>query len=174
LRFPPEPTLRGPRYVRCTVYLHGRLALHLKRHAESESWQLADLARGMIIAGLTFRHIYDSEKERSLERFVTATGALKFIGPVRRRYSPRGLGRGEWVTIHLPLGFLKQVAMWARSHRRSRNDALSLLLQDGLLLYVTAYKRFQEPAIETRNHRAAAGSQNQGPGDKESSVTSGS
>ncbi len=146
LRFPPDSSPRGPRYVRCTVYLHGRLARHLKRHAELESWQLADLARGMIIAGLTFRHIYDSEKERSLERFVTATGALEIIGPVRRRYSPRGLGRGDWVSIHLPLGFLKQVAMWARSHGRSRNDALSLLLQDGLLLYVTAYKRFLEAA----------------------------
>src|SRR5208337_3923570 len=115
------------RYVRCTVYLHGRLARHLKRHAESESWQLADLARGMIIAGLTFRCIYDSEKARSLERFVAAEGALNFLGygAGRRRYSPRGLGRGEWVTVHLPVGFLKQVAMWAGRHGRSRNDALS-------------------------------------------------
>ncbi|MFI5449799.1 MAG: hypothetical protein ACHQ03_08570 [Candidatus Bathyarchaeia archaeon] len=125
----------------------------------------------MIIAGLTFRHIYDSEKERSLERFVTATGALKFLGPVRGRYSPRGLGRGEWVTIHLPAGFLKQVVMWARSHGRSRNDALSLFLQDGLLLYVTAYKRFERAATETRNHVVAAGSQE--PRDRESSVSPG-
>ena len=159
-------------YVRCTVYLGGQLGRHLKERAESESWQLADLARGMIIAGLTFRHIYDSEKERSLERFVAATEALNFLGygAGRRRYRPRGLGRGEWVTIHLPAGLLKQVAVWACRHGRSRNDALSLLLQDGLLLYVTANKRFQEAAEEARSHEAVAGSQNQPPSDKEGSV----
>lgn len=133
------------------MYLGGQLSRHLKERAETESWQLADLARGMIIAGLTFRHIYDSEKQRSLERFVAATKALNFLsyGAGRRRYRPRRLGRGKWVTVHLPAGLLYQVAMWARGHGRSRNDALSLFLQDGFLLYVTANKRFQEAAIET-------------------------
>jgi hypothetical protein len=79
LRVPPKAGLRGPKYVQCMVYLGQHLGRNLKRRAESESWQLADLARGMIIAGLTFRFIYDSEKHRSLEHFVAMTGALNSL-----------------------------------------------------------------------------------------------
>ena len=77
------------------MYLDGRLTQYLKGHTESESWQLADLARGLIIAGLTIRHLH-AANPASMERFVTVTAALNYLGhsAVPRWYSPRGLGRG--------------------------------------------------------------------------------
>jgi hypothetical protein len=163
---------RGPKYVRRSLYLDAWLAHELKGLAESESWQRADLARGMIMVGLTLRHLHETESEvGSMEHFVTATDALNYLvhGAVRRRYSRHGGGRAEWVTLHLPAGFLKHVDLYARGHGRSRNDALSMLLQDGLLCYLFGYRHFLKAGIEARDHQAAAGSQSQRPSDEESS-----
>jgi hypothetical protein len=66
----------------------------------------------------------------SKHRIFTAMATLKHFGhaAVKRGYSPREF-RGDWVTVHLPAGFLKQVDMWA--HGRSCNDALNLFVKDG-------------------------------------------
>ena len=149
---------RGPKYVRRTLYLDGRLVHHVKRLAESESWQLADLARGMIMVGLTLRQLHEAESEIvSMKHFVTAKDALNYLvhGAVRRRYRRRGGRRGESVTVHLPAGFLKHLDMYAHSHGRSRNDALRALLQDGLLCYMFGYNHFLKGIMKSREHEAA-------------------
>jgi hypothetical protein len=115
----------------------------------------------MIMVGLTLRHLHEAESEvRSMHHFVTATDALNYLahGAVRRRYKRSGGRRGEWITVHLPAGFLKHVDIYAQGHGRSRNDALSMLLQDGLLCYLFAYGHFLKSAIEARNH-ATVGAQ---------------
>jgi hypothetical protein len=85
--------------------------------AKSESWELADLARGMIISGLAIRNLHAANPQR-MGRFITVTAALNYLGhgANRRRYSPRGKIRGQWLTIHLPQGFLKHVDLYARGH----------------------------------------------------------
>ena len=130
-QIPWLPVPRGPKYLRRTLYLDYRLASHLRDFAKSESWELADLARCMILVGLALRHLYESESAvGSTQRLITATDALKYFtrGAVRRRYSRRSAGQGVWMTVSLPAGFLKHVDTYARSHGRSRNDALNLFL----------------------------------------------
>lgn len=153
------------------MYLRRRLLVYLRKLAESESWELADLARALMTVGLTLRYLYEARSGvGSKHRVFTAKVALNYLGhgTVRRGYSPRG-SRGEWLTVHLPAGFLKKVDMWAHDHGRSRNDALSLFLQDGLFCYLSSYKRFLKATIDARNSQAAAGS-HRVPGEKESSA----
>ena len=171
LRFSDSPIPRGPKYLSRSLYLDFRLAHRLRELAKSESWELADLARGMVISGLTIRNLHGANPRR-MERFITATAALNYFSHgAGRRYGARGKIRGQWVTVHLPAGFLKHVDLYARSHGRSRNDALSMLLQDGLRLYLIGYKYFLEAALEPRE---AAEPQLQEGGEKRNSVGSGS
>jgi len=86
--WPPAP--RGPKYLPRTVYVDERLAYHLRELAKSESWELADLARGMIMVGLTLRNLHEAESEvGSMNRWITVTDALNHFlhGAVPRRYS---------------------------------------------------------------------------------------
>jgi hypothetical protein len=115
----------------------------------------------MILVGLALRHLYEAESEvGSTRRFIKAVDALNYFvhGAVRRRYSPRGGGRGEWLTVSLPAGFLKHVDTYASSHGRSRNDALTMLLQDGIFCYRFGYMQFLKGIMKSHEH-AAAGSQ---------------
>jgi hypothetical protein len=149
---------RGPKYVRRTLYLNSGLVHHLKEFAESESWQVADLARGMILVGLALRHLYEAQSEvASSQRFITATDALKYFkrGAVPRRYRRRSGRRGETVTVHLPAGFLTHADAYARGHGRSRNDALRLFLQDGVFCYRFGYMQFLKGITKHLEHEAA-------------------
>ena len=94
--------------------------------------------------GLTLSCLYESGKQTD-SKGSNITAIMSRFGPdiLPRGYGPRG-SRGEWVTVHLPTGFLKKVDIWADAHGCSRNYALSLLLQNGLLAYLSAYKRFME------------------------------
>jgi len=160
------PVPRGPKYLRRTLYLDYRLASHLRDFAKSESWEIADLARCMILVGLALRHLYEAESEvGSTQRLITATDALKkhFAGGVPRRYSRRTSGQGVWMTVSLPAGFLQHVDSYARSHGRSRNDALNLFLQDGIFCYRFGYMQFLKGITNYLEHEAA-GSQGNGSG----------
>ena len=98
------------------MYVDERLAYHLRELAKSESWELAELARGMIMVGLTLRNLHEAESEvGSMNRWITVTDALNHFlhGAVPRRYSRRGGGRRVWVTASLPTGFLKHVDLYA-------------------------------------------------------------
>jgi len=172
LPWPPAP--RGPKYLTRTLYLDYRLVSHLRDFAKSESWQIADLTRCMILVGLALRHLYEAESEvGSTQRLIKAVDALNYFlhGTVPRRYSRRGGGQGVWVTVSLPAGFLKHVDTYARGHGRSRNDALTMFLQDGIFCYRFGYMQFLRGIMKSREHEAA-GSQNHGHSDKESSVRS--
>ena len=151
--WPPLP--RGPKYLRRTLYLDYRLASHLRDFAKSESWELADLARCMILVGLALRHLYEAESTvGSTKRLITAIDALKYFthGTVRRRYSRRSGGQGVWMTVSLPAGFLKHVDTYASSHGRSRNDALTLFLQDGIFCYRFGYIQFLKGIMKHHEH----------------------
>jgi hypothetical protein len=120
----------------------------------------------MILVGLALRHLYEAESEvASTQRLIKAVDALNYFvhGAVRCRYSPRGGGRGEWLTVSLPTGFLKHVATYPSSHGRSRNDALTMFLQDGIFCYRFGYIQFLKGIMKPREHEAAG---SQGLGDK--------
>jgi hypothetical protein len=114
--------------------------------AVSESWELADLARVMIIVGLTIRELHEAEGQmRNEHELIIGVEALTRLtrGRASRPYHRRGVSRrGIWVTVHLPSGFLRHVATYARMNGRSQNDALTMFLRDGLLCYFTGYNRF--------------------------------
>ena len=140
------------------MYLDERLASHLRGMAESDSWEFADLARGMILVGLALRHLYEAESEvGSMGRLINTTNALNYFvhGAVRRRYSQRGGGRGVWMTVSMPAGFVKHIDQYARIHARSRNDALNMFLQDGILCYLLGYTQFLKGITKSRDHEAA-------------------
>jgi predicted HTH transcriptional regulator len=114
--------------------------------AINESWELADLARAMILVGLTIRELHEMEEElRGQHELIIGLEELTRLtrGRSSRPYHKRGLSRkGVWITVHLPAGLLAHVATYARMNGRSRNDALAMLLRDGMLCYSTGYNRF--------------------------------
>jgi hypothetical protein len=128
----------------------------------------------MILVGLALRHLYEAESEvSSTHRLIKTVDALNYFlhGSVRRRYSRRGGGQGVWVIVSLPAGFLKHVDTYASGHGRSRNDALTLFLQDGIFCYRFGYMQFLKGIMKSRGHEAT-GSQDHGQGDKDGSVRS--
>jgi hypothetical protein len=112
----------------------------------------------MILVGLALRHLYEAESEvGSTRRLITATDALQYFvhGAVHRPYSPRSGSLGVWMTVSLPAGFLKHVDQYARSHGRSRNDAMNMFLQDGIFCYRFGYMQFLKGIRKLREHEAA-------------------
>jgi len=142
--FPLRPP--GARYVRRTIYLHQRLAWQFRNLVIHGSWQLADLARVMIIVGLTIRELHEMEEDiRGTHELITGVEALTRLtrGRVSRPYHKRGANRkGVWFTVHIPAGFLAHVATYARMNGRSQNHVLTMFLRDGMLCYLTGYNRF--------------------------------
>jgi len=142
----------GAKYVRRTIYLRPQLEYRLRSLAVRESWQLADLARTMIIVGLTVRELQKSLEEIGSEHKLVI--AMKELTRVTRSsathpYSFRGVNRrGVWITVHLPAGFLAHVVTYARVKGYSQNDALSMFLRDGMLCYLTGYNRFLRALVE--------------------------
>jgi len=109
----------------------------------------------MILVGLALRHLYEAESEvGSTQRLIKAVDALNYFvhGSVPRRYSRRGGGQGVWVTVSLPAGFLKHVDTYARGHGRSRNDALTMFLQDGIFCYRFGYMQFLKGIMKSREN----------------------
>ena len=114
--------------------------------AVKESWQLADLARTMIIVGLTVRELHESEEQMHAERkLIVAVKELTRLtkGRASHPYRFRGVNRrGVWVTVHLPASLLAHVGAYARMKGYSQNDVLTMFLRDGVLCYLTGYNRF--------------------------------
>jgi hypothetical protein len=160
-----ELSSRVPRakYAIMTLYLPVRLAYQFRGVAGDGGWELGDLARALILAGLGFSMFRLSKDELASEtRLTYAVGELNRLttGTVRRPYET-GLGnrRGSWITIRLPEGFLKFLSMYARSSGRSRNAALKLFLKAGLLIYLTGYNKFLGTIIaETESRLTGSGS----------------
>jgi hypothetical protein len=125
--------------------------------AARESWELADLGRVLIMMGLAFRELHDAEADvrRKKHRLFAAVKILNALTPrmgggSRRPYRMRiGSSNSVWITVHLPAGFLTHVAKYARMNGRSQNDALTLFLRDGLLLYLYGYSRFLKAQAES-------------------------
>jgi hypothetical protein len=136
----------GARYVQRNLYLRSRLAYQLRNVAIDESWELADLARTMVMVGLTIRELHQAEEEiRSEHKLIIGLEAFTRLvqGHVSRPYRRRtGNRKGVWVTVHFPAGFLKHVVAYARMNGQSLNGALAMFLRDGLLCYLTGYNRF--------------------------------
>ena len=136
----------GAKYVRRTVYLHHRLAWQFRNLAIEGSWQMADLARAMVIVGLTIRELHEMEEDiRGTHELMIGVEALTRLtrGRVSGPYHRRGMNRkGVWIRVHLPAGLLAHVATYARMNSRSQNDALTMFLRDGMLCYHTGYNRF--------------------------------
>ena len=143
--FPFQPA--GARYVRRTLYLRRRLAYQFRSLAVSESWELADLARVMILVGLTVRELHEAEEDmRSDHELLIGLEGLTRLtqGRLRRPYKRGFNRRGEWITIHMPAGLLSHIATYAKMDGRSQNDALTMFLRVGILCYLTAYNRFRK------------------------------
>jgi hypothetical protein len=121
--------------------------------ARDGGWELGDLARAMLLAGLSFSLAED--KFASETRLTYEVGELRRLttGTVRRPYRT-GLGnrRGSWITVRLPKGFLKLVTMYAGSTGSSRNGAVNLFLKAGLLVYLVGYNKFLRTIVaETKS-----------------------
>ena len=110
------------------------------------------------MVGLGLRHLYEAESEvGSTEHLIKAVDALNYLvhHTVQRPYSRRSGGRGVWVTVSLPAGFVRHIDLYARSHGRSRNDALCMFLQDGLFCYLFGYTQFLKGITKLREPDAA-------------------
>lgn len=157
--FLAEFTSSRPRakYVARTLYLPVRLAYQFRGVARDGGWELGDLGRALILAGLAFTLFRLAEKELASEtRLTYAVGELTRLttGTVRRPYrTSSGSKRGSWITVRLPEGFLKFLSMYARSTGRSRNGALNLFLKAGLLIYLSGYNKFLRTIIAKTESR---------------------
>lgn len=152
-RFLAELSSSRPRakYVATTLYLPVGLAYQFRGVAKDGGWELGDLARVLILAGLAFTLFRLAEDELASEtRLTYAVGEVSRLmtGRVRRPYQTGPTGkRGSWITVRLPAGFLKFLCMYARSTGRSRNGALNVFLKGGLLVYLTGYNKFLRTII---------------------------
>ena len=163
-RFLAEFSSSRPRakYATLTLYLSVGLARHFRGVASDGGWELGDLARTLILAGLSFSLLHVAEDELASETRLTYAVrefTSMITGTVRRPYQTRSSSRrGSWITIRLPEGFLKFLSLYARSTGRSRNRALNLFLKAGLLLYLSSYNKFLRTIItESKSRLTSSG-----------------
>ena len=67
----------GARYVQRNLYLRSRLAYQLRNVAINESWELADLARTMVMVGLTN---FTKPKKRSVVNINSSSALMHSRG----------------------------------------------------------------------------------------------
>jgi hypothetical protein len=97
----------------------------------------------MIITGLTVRELLKAQ-EHSEHKLIALEALNQFSRDrPKRAYRPRTYDRkGEWITVHLPAGFLTHVATYAKVNGYSQNEALAMFLRDGMRCYLAGRKRF--------------------------------
>jgi len=151
-----------PKYGVRTLYLPAGLESQLRVVAAEGSWELGDLARALILAGLAFSLLRLAAHDLATETYLSnAVRELRKLttGTTKRPYRPGYKGmRSSWITVRLPEGFLKFLTMYARSTGRSRNDALKLFIRAGLLLYLSGYNKFLS-AIRVQKESKVTGSE---------------
>ena len=100
-----------------TLYLRKRLAYQFRNVAIGESWQMADLARVVILARLTIHELHEAEEEiRSKHELIAGIEALTRLtrGRVNRSYRRNGMNRRGRADHSLPSCGLPQACSYIR------------------------------------------------------------
>ncbi len=138
-------------YWRCSVRVSVLIIAHLKRIAVREHWMLSDLARMLICLGAagTYLRLGDPEVSDRFKTLASLSGALNALDTTlgrvsRRHHASRGLARSELLALRLPTGLTSLITTYARTSGRSRNEALTMFLERGLIIYLKAEKMLLE------------------------------
>lgn len=130
-------------YWRCSLRISALIAEHLRRIALRDGWEISDLARALICLGASasFLRLQDAEAAERFKTLATlgrAAGVLDAVlGKLSRR--PRaspGVAVSDLLGLRLPQGLLRVITAYAATSGRSRNEALVMFLERGLIIYL--------------------------------------
>ena len=151
-------------YVRRTIYVSFRLAFRFRRLCAVEGFRLGDFSRILILLGLVYGFSRLGEEEwRSKARLTATYLELRRLneGATKRSYPIVKGARGCWVTVSMPRPLLHVIELYAMTSGESRNNTLTLLFRNGLLLYLLSKKKFLTAITATNRKQKHHSHQNE-------------
>ena len=121
---------------------------------------LSDLARMLICLGAagTYLRLGDPEVSDRFKTLASMGAGLNELNTIlhgvsRRPHASRGLARSELFALRLPTGLTSLITTYARTKGRSRNEALTVFLERGLIIYLKAEMILRETiqSVEAEN-----------------------
>lgn len=130
-------------YWRCSVRVSALIAEHLRRIALGDCWEISDLARALICLGASasFLRLQDAEAADRFKATATLGRAADVLDAAVGKLSPRpraspGVAVSGLLSLRLPQGLLRVITAYAATSARSRNEALVMFLERGLVMYL--------------------------------------
>jgi hypothetical protein len=119
------------------------MAEHLRRIALRDGWEISDLARALICLGASasFLRLENDEAADRFKMLATLGRSARVLDATvrkvsrRPRASPR-LGVSDLLGLRLPQGLLTVITAYAATSGRSRNEAVVMFLERGLIIYL--------------------------------------
>ena len=130
-------------YLRRSVYLPTQLAVRFRRLQLAEGFQQGDLVRILIALGLAYGFNRLGQDEWAFQSALTrALDELQRLTRegTKRHYPVTKGTRGCGVTVSMPKPLLNTINLYSKISGESRNHTLTLLLRNGLLLYLLTEK----------------------------------
>jgi len=128
-------------YVRIVARVPADLE-HACRHlARSEGWILGDLCRSLIVLAAcgSYLTLRSSEPSYSMSNGRSSSVLEQYLGA--RAYAPRSGRRSKLITVRLPAGVARMLALYSKLMARLRSHVYARFLQAGLLMYLTSEQR---------------------------------
>ena len=143
-------------YVRIVARVPADLEHACRRLARSEGWILGDLCRSLIVLAAcgSYLTLRSSEPTQPLSDGHSSGVLEQYLGA--RAYAPRTGRRSKLITVRLPTGVARMLALYSKLMARLRSHVYTRFLRAGLLMYLTSEQRLAE-SLKAASPRASVG-----------------
>jgi len=132
------------KYGRVAARIPADLERTCKRLASSEGWGLGDIYRSLIVLGAcgSYLTLRPSERHEHTSDASFSSVTKQYLGG--RLYAPRSGRRSRIITVYLPTGVARWLALYSKLTSELRSHVYARFLRAGLLIYVTSEQRLAE------------------------------
>jgi hypothetical protein len=148
-------------YVRVVARVPADLEYACRRLANSEGWGLGDLCRSLIMLGAcgSYLALRSSGPPYSMSDGRSSGVLEQYLGA--RAYAPRTGRRSKVITVSLPTGVPRMLALYSKLIARLRSHVYARFLQAGLLMYLASEHRLAE-RLKAASPRVGLGTNHRG------------
>jgi len=142
-------------YSRIVVRIPADLDQACRRLAKSEGWELGDICRSLVVLGAcgSYLTLRPPEPQRPTSDNRFSSVAKEYLGA--RAYAPRTGRASKLMTVRLPTGVARSLALYSRLVSTLRSHVYARFLHAGLLMYLKSEQCLVE-SLQTAGPRVGA------------------
>jgi hypothetical protein len=143
-------------YVRIVAKVPADLEHACRRLANNEGWGLRDLCRSLIVLGAcaSYLTLRSSEPPQPMSDGRFSSVLKEYLGA--QVYAPRTGRSSKVMTVRLPTGVARMLALYSQLIASLRSHVYTRLLRAGLLMYLTSEQRLAKN-LKAASPRAGVG-----------------